>query len=82
MKTQIRVHSSKDLAEIKELAQDRKCWRGFASHIDKAAEVSQAKNWDANGNKSNKSSKRIILEGTISTTTAAPPTKKLTSIIA
>ena len=42
----IRLHSSKDLAEITELAQDRKCWRGLTSRIEKAAEVSQTKNWD------------------------------------
>ena len=43
----IRLHSSKDLAEITELAQDRKCWRGLTSRIEKAAEVSQTKNSDA-----------------------------------
>ena len=43
----IRLHSSKDLAEITELAQDRKRWRGLTSRIEKAAEVSQTKNWDA-----------------------------------
>ena len=43
----IRLHSSKELAEITDLAQDRKCWRGFTSRIEKAAEVSQTKNWDA-----------------------------------
>ena len=43
----IRLHSSKDLAEITELAQDRKCWRGLTSRIEKSAEVSQTKNWDA-----------------------------------
>ena len=43
----IRLHSSKDLVEITELAQDRKCWRGLTSRIEKAAEVSQTKNWDA-----------------------------------
>ena len=43
----IRLHSRKDLAEITELAQDRKCWRGLTSRIEKAAEVSQTKNWDA-----------------------------------
>ena len=42
----IRLHSSKDLAEIKELAQDRKCWRGLTSQIEKAAEVSQTRKWD------------------------------------
>ena len=44
---QIRLHSSEDLAEITELAQDRKCWRGLTSRIEKAAKVSQTKNWDA-----------------------------------
>ena len=43
----IRLHSSKDLVEFTELAQDRKCWRGLTSRIEKAAEVSQIKNWDA-----------------------------------
>ena len=43
----IRLHSSKDLAEIRELAQDRKCSRGLTSRIEKAVEVSQTKNWDA-----------------------------------
>ena len=43
----IRIHSSKDLVEITEPAQDRKCWRGLTSRIEKAAEVSQTKNWDA-----------------------------------
>ena len=42
----IRLHSSKDLAEISELAQDRKRWRGLASQIEEAAEVSLTKNWD------------------------------------
>ena len=42
-----RLHPSKDLAEITELAQDRECWRGLTSRIEKAAEVSQTKNWDA-----------------------------------
>ena len=37
----IRLHSSKDLAEITELAQDRNCWRGSTSRTEKAAEVSQ-----------------------------------------
>ena len=40
-------HPSKDVAEITELAQDRKCWRELASRIEKAAEVSHTKNWDA-----------------------------------
>ena len=39
----IRLHSSKDMAEITELAQDRKCWRGLTSQIKKAAMVSQTK---------------------------------------
>ena len=39
--------SSKDLAEITELAQGRKCWRGLTARINKAAEVSQTKNLDA-----------------------------------
>ena len=43
----IRLHSTKDLTEITELAQDNKCWRGLTSQIEKAAEVSQTKNWDA-----------------------------------
>ena len=43
----IRLQSSKDLAEITELAQDRKCWKGLTSQIEKAAEVPQTKNWDA-----------------------------------
>ena len=38
----LRIH----LAEITELAQDRKSWRGLTSQIEKAAEVSQTKNWD------------------------------------
>ena len=42
----IRLHSSKDLAELTELAQDRKCWSEFTSQIEKAAEESQNKNWD------------------------------------
>ena len=42
----IRLHSSKDMAEIKELAQDRKYWRGLTPHIENAVEVSQTKNWD------------------------------------
>ena len=42
----IKLHSSKDLAEITELAQDRKCWRELTSRIEKAAEVPQTKNWD------------------------------------
>ena len=40
----IRLHSSKDLAEITELAQDRKCWRRLTSRIEEAAEVTQTKN--------------------------------------
>ena len=47
IKDPIRLQSSKDLAEITELAQDVKCWRGLALRIEKAAEVSQTKNWDA-----------------------------------
>ena len=43
----IRLNSSKDLAEITELAQDRKCWRGLTSQVEKAAEVTQTKKWDA-----------------------------------
>ena len=43
----IRLHSSKELAEITELTQDRKCWEGLTSQIEKAAEVSKTKNWDA-----------------------------------
>lgn len=43
----IRLHSANDLAEITELAQDRRHWRGITSQIEKAAEVSQTKNWDA-----------------------------------
>ena len=43
----IRLHSSKDLTKITELVQDRKCWRGLTSRIEKAAAVSQTKNWDA-----------------------------------
>ena len=35
----------RDLAEITLLAQDRKRWRGLALQIEKAAEVSQTKNW-------------------------------------
>ena len=42
----IRLHSSKDLAEITELAQGRKRWRGLTSQIKRAAEVPQKKNWD------------------------------------
>ena len=42
----IRLHSSKDLAKIAELTQDRKYWRGLTSRIEKSAEVSQI-----NGNK-------------------------------
>ena len=44
----IRLHSSKDLAKIKELAQERKR-RELPSQIEKAAELSQTKNWDATG---------------------------------
>ena len=43
----IRLHVIKDLAEITELAQDRKCWRGLTSRIEKAVEGSQTENWDA-----------------------------------
>ena len=43
----IRLNSSKDLAEMIELAQGRKCWRGLTSQIEKAAEASQTKNWDS-----------------------------------
>ena len=42
----IRLHSSKDLAEITELARDSKFWSGSTSQIEKAVEVSQTKNWD------------------------------------
>ena len=42
----IRLHSSKDLAQITEIAQDRKYSSGLTKQIEKAAEVSQAKNWD------------------------------------
>ena len=40
----IRLHSSKDLAEIIDLLQGRKCWRTLASQIEIADEVSQTKN--------------------------------------
>ena len=43
----ISLHSRKDLAEITKLVQDRKCWRGLTTQIEKAVEVSQTKNWDA-----------------------------------
>ena len=44
----IRLHSSKDLTEITELAQDRwRCWRELTSQTEKAAEESQTKNWNA-----------------------------------
>ena len=43
----IRQHSSKDLDEITELAQDIKCWRELTTQIEKAVEVSQPKNWNA-----------------------------------
>ena len=38
----IRLHTSKDLAEITDLAQDRKRWREMSYQIEKAAEVSQS----------------------------------------
>ena len=41
------LHESKDQAEITELVHDRKCWKGFTSQIEKAAEVSQTKILDA-----------------------------------
>ena len=41
----IRLHSIKDLAAITVLAQDRQCWRGLASQIEKAAVVSRTKKW-------------------------------------
>ena len=43
----ITLHSSKDPADVTEIAQDRKSWRGFASQTKEATEVSQTKNWDA-----------------------------------
>ena len=43
----IRLHSSKDMAEITDLAKDRKYWRRLTSQIEKAAEMSQTKSWDA-----------------------------------
>ena len=43
----IRLHSSKDLVEITKLAENRKRWRGLATQVQKAVEVSQTKNWDA-----------------------------------
>ena len=48
----IRLHSSKDLAEITELAQDRKCWSGLTSRIEKAAGVHRLKTGTRNSNKS------------------------------
>ena len=42
----IRLHSNKGLAEITDLAQDRKRWV-LTSQVEKAAEKSQTKNWDA-----------------------------------
>ena len=41
----IRLHSSKDLAEITELAQGMIRWNEVTSQTEKAAEVSQTKNW-------------------------------------
>ena len=49
-----RLHSSKNLAEITELAQDRKCWRELTSQMEKAIKVSQTKNWHANKSVSQK----------------------------
>ena len=43
----IKQQSSKNLAEITDLIQDSKRRRRLASQIEKAAEVSQTKNWDA-----------------------------------
>ena len=43
----IQSDSGKDLAEITELAKDRKRWKGLAPQIDEATEESQTKNWDA-----------------------------------
>ena len=43
----IRLNSSKDLTDSTNLAHVRKCWRGLASQIEKDAEASQIKNWDA-----------------------------------
>ena len=49
----IRLHSRKDLAEITQPAQNRKCWKVvLASQIEKAVEESQTKNCVTNGNKS------------------------------
>ena len=39
----IRLHSSKDMAEITKLTQARKYWRGLTSQIKKVVEVSQTK---------------------------------------
>ena len=52
----IRLHSSNDLAEITERAdQDRKHWRVLASQIEKASEVSQIKNYGVTRQKVSKS---------------------------
>ena len=41
-----RLHLRKYFAKITDVAQDRKHWRGIASQIQKAAEVSQTKKLD------------------------------------
>ena len=47
IKHAIRLHSSKYLADITDLAQDKKRWWGqLASQNEKAAEESQTKNLD------------------------------------
>ena len=35
------------MVKITELVQDRKCWRGLTSQIEKADKVSQTKKWVA-----------------------------------
>ena len=49
----IRLRSSKDLAEIAEQAEDRKCWKGLISQIEKPTEVHRLRTGTRNGNKSN-----------------------------
>ena len=40
-------YTQADLADISDLAQDRKHWRGLAPQIEKAAEESRTRNLDA-----------------------------------
>ena len=56
-----RLHSNKDLAEITELEQERKCWKGLTSQIEKVTKCHRLRTGTRNGSKSSKSGIMMFL---------------------